>query len=275
MIGVGLLVALVSAGAGLLFANIFLSREIELLPDDDDEHQQSEESMRQEYGDLPSAGVASLPILVPILLICAGSVAMLPSEPVGTDALFTTLTLLGTPLVALVIGTIIAVALLRGKGKLGRFNDAVEHSIVLAAPILMITCAGAAFGAVLGASPLTDFLSDNLAGLGLGIAVPFIIAAALKSAQGSSTVSMVTTSALMLPLLGSLGLDAGLGPVLTVLAIGAGAMVVSHANDSFFWVVSQFSRIPTATAYRTQTPASGIQGVAAFATVWLLSLVLL
>lgn len=86
---------------------------------------------------------------------------------------------------------------------------------------------------------------------------------------------MVTTSAMLLPILPSLGLDSPAGAVLSVLAMGAGAMVVSHANDSYFWVVSQFSRIPTATAYRTLTPATGLQGIAAFATVWVLSLFLL
>ncbi len=145
----------------------------------------------------------------------------------------------------------------------------------MAAPILLITGAGAAFGAVLNASPLTDFLADNIAELGLGLLVPFLIAAALKSAQGSSTVAIVTGSALVAPLMGSLGLDSTEGAVLSVLAVGSGSMMVSHANDSFFWVVSQLSRIPVGTAYKTLTTATAIQGITAFATVWLLSLVML
>ena len=66
-----------------------------------------------------------------------------------------------------------------------------------------------------------------------------------------------------------------MGLVLTVLAIGSGGMVVSHANDSFFWVVSRMSRFSVATAYRLQTTATLIQGVAAMLTVWVLSLILL
>ena len=77
------------------------------------------------------------------------------------------------------------------------------------------------------------------------------------------------------PLLGSLGLDSEMGRVLTVMAIGAGGMTVSHANDSFFWVVSQFSRMKVSTAYRAQTMATLIQGVVGMAVVWLLGLVLL
>jgi GntP family gluconate:H+ symporter len=105
--------------------------------------------------------------------------------------------------------------------------------------------------------------------------MPFVVAAALKSAQGSTTVALVTTSALVAPLLGQLGLDSEMGRVLTVMAIGAGAMTVSHANDSFFWVVTQFSRMTVATAYRAQTVATLIQGLTGILTVWLLSLVLL
>jgi len=77
------------------------------------------------------------------------------------------------------------------------------------------------------------------------------------------------------PLLGQLGLDSEMGRVLTVMAIGAGAMTVSHANDSYFWVVSQFSRMKVSTAYRAQTAATLVQGVVGMACVWLLGAILL
>ena len=128
---------------------------------------------------------------------------------------------------------------------------------------------------MLKATPLGDYLGSTLSSLGIGLFMPFVVAAALKSAQGSSTVALVTTSALVAPLLGQLGLDSEMGRVLTVMAIGAGAMTVSHANDSFFWVVTQFSRMPVAVAYRAQTMATLVQGIAGIVTVWLLSLVLL
>ena len=115
----------------------------------------------------------------------------------------------------------------------------------------------------------------TLSALGIGIFMPFIVSAALKSAQGSTTVALVTTSALVAPLLPELGLDSEMGRVLCVMAIGAGAMTVSHANDSFFWVVTQFSRMSVSTAYRAQTLGTLMQGIAGIITVWLLSLVLL
>lgn len=83
--------------------------------------------------------------------------------------------------------------------------------------------------------------------------------------------ALVTTSALMAPLVGDLGLDSDLGRVLVVMAIGAGAMTVSHANDSYFWVVSQFSRMSVKQAYRAQTMATLVQGLTAIAVVWVLS----
>jgi GntP family gluconate:H+ symporter len=95
---------------------------------------------------------------------------------------------------------------------------------------------------VLSASPLGDYLGSTLSTLGIGILMPFIVSAGLKSAQGSSTVALVTTSVLVAPMVDSLGLGSDIGRTLTVMAIGAGAMTVSHANDSFFWVVSRFSR---------------------------------
>ncbi|KAD4059989.1 GntP family permease [Arthrobacter yangruifuii] len=275
LIGLGLVVAAVSAGAALLYANRFLKKDIQLLPVPAEEADVSYEDLKTQYGKLPSGFMAFLPILLPILLICLSSIAKLPGAPMGAGGLAATVTFIGTPVIALAFGLVAAVFLLNGKGKLTSFNTQITDSIVLAAPILLITSAGAAFGGVLGKSPITAFLSDNLATLGLGIAVPFVISAALKTAQGSSTVAMVTTSAMLLPLLEPLGLATGAGPVLAVLAIGAGAMVVSHANDSYFWVVSQFSRIPTATAYRTLTPATAVQGVAGFAAVWVLSLFML
>jgi GntP family gluconate:H+ symporter len=127
----------------------------------------------------------------------------------------------------------------------------------------------------LAATPLGEFLGDSLSTLGLGVVMPFIVAAALKSAQGSSTVALVTSSALVAPLLSQLGLDSELGRVLTVMAIGAGAMTVSHANDSYFWVVSQFSKMSVSTAYRAHTGATLAMGLTTIIAVWFVALVAL
>ena len=273
---VGLVVAFVSAMAGMLWANRFLHKDIELEDDgapimDSDSYQ----AIRDSYGELPRATKAFAPIFVPIILICLGTVAALPARPLGEGWLYTLIAFLGQPIFALAAGLLLSCSLLKSDNKSQEFHDRIAEGIVASAPILLITGAGGAFGAVLTVTPLGDYLGQTLSELGLGLFMPFLVAAALKTAQGSTTVSLVTTSAMVAPMLNQLGLDSEMGRVLTVMAIGAGGMTVSHANDSFFWVVTQFSRMKVATAYQAQTVATLIQGVVGMITVWLLSLVLL
>ncbi|NQD91574.1 GntP family permease [Pseudomonas sp. CrR25] len=279
VIGVGLLVAMVTALAGMLWGNRFLKRDDhELLEEAPSELLADEvdfDALKARYGKLPSAWQAFAPIFLPIVLICLGSLAAFPSKPLGEGALFAVLSFLGQPVAALLVGLALAATLLKGEGKRQQFHDQVADGLKSAAPILLITGAGGAFGAMLKVTALGGYLGDSLSALGIGLFMPFLVAAALKTAQGSSTVALVTTSAMVAPLLGSLGLDSEMGRVLTVMAIGAGAMTVSHANDSFFWVVSQFSRMKVSTAYQAQTMATLVQGLTGMLTVWLLSLVLL
>lgn len=273
---VGLVVAAVTALAGLLWANIFLKKDIELeAPVVASGPNQGLMKTREEYGVLPSAAQAFTPIFLPIILICIGSVVAFPSKPLGEGTFANILLFLGHPVVALLAGMISAMFLLKGDGKRQQFHDYVAEGLTSAAPILLITGAGGAFGAILKVTPLGDYIGTTLSAMGIGLFMPFIVSAALKTAQGSTTVALVTTSALVAPMLGQLGLDSEMGRVLTVMAIGAGGMTVSHANDSFFWVVTQFSRMRVSTAYYAQTVATLIQGVVGMATVWLLSLVLL
>jgi GntP family gluconate:H+ symporter len=115
----------------------------------------------------------------------------------------------------------------------------------------------------------------------LGIFFPFILAAILKSAQGSSTVAITTTAGIMGSIAESgsmmtlLGLTSPLAGILTVLAIGAGAMTVSHANDSYFWVVTNFGELTPQDGYKTQTMVTLIMGVVSILFIWLLSLFLI
>jgi GntP family gluconate:H+ symporter len=139
----------------------------------------------------------------------------------------------------------------------------------------MITGAGGAFGMVLRNSPIAEVLSSSLSKANLGIFLPFIIAAAIKSAQGSSTVALITTASLMMPLMSSLGFESGVAKALVVSSIAAGAMVVSHANDSFFWVVTQMSRMDVKTGYKLHTVATLIIGITSGLTVWIISLIVL
>lgn len=276
VIAVGIFVSAFAAIAGVLWANRFKNTEIDGHVEQTSEEVEADwQAMKATYGKLPSAWQAFAPIFIPIILICLGSVARFPTEPFGTGMAFEWFNFFGEPLNALLIGLLLTLPLLKSKDKISEFSERIGQGLVAAAPILLITGAGGAFGAVLKATPIGDFLGETLSALGVGIFMPFIVAAALKSAQGSSTVALVTTSALVAPLLGDLGLASEMGAVLTVMAIGAGAMTVSHANDSFFWVVSQFSKMPVALAYRAHTMGTLVQGLTAMTVVFVLSLVLL
>jgi GntP family gluconate:H+ symporter len=96
-----------------------------------------------------------------------------------------------------------------------------------------------------------------------------LIAALLKTAQGSSTVAIITTSSIIFPLLSVLGLDSEMGKVWAIMALGVGSMTVSHANDSYFWIVSQMSGMDVKTAYRTHTVGTLLQGIVGLVVVFI------
>lgn len=265
---VGFFVSIITMLAGHLWAkkcgkNLTSSEDLE-------QDVASLEDVKETYGELPTPFGAFSPILVPIILITLGSLANYPTMPFGEGTLYTVFSFLGKPINALIIGFLFSLNLLP-KYDEETLSGWVKEGLKSAAIIIMVTGAGGALGTVLKSTPIGDYLGQTLATYHIGILLPFIIAAALKTAQGSSTVALVTTSALVAPLLSSLGLASVMGRVLTVMAIGAGAMTVSHANDSFFWVVTEFSGMDVATAYKSQTLATLIQGLVTITLVAILA----
>lgn len=269
----GLLVAIPTSLAGLVWANRF-AKDGQTEKASPEEALQAWEELKAQYGKLPSVGAAYAPIIVPIGLIALSSVANFPSLPFGDGAVKAFLNFVGTPVTALLIGAALCLLLVE-KIEEKVLNGWVGAALKDAATILIITGAGGALGKVLSVTPIGSYLGETLAQWNLGIFLPFVIAAALKTAQGSSTVALVTTSAIIAPMLPALGFDSEMGRVLMTLAVGAGAMVVSHANDSFFWVVSQFSDMDVATAYRAQTVGTAITGIVGILVTAVLALVLL
>ena len=269
----GILVSFAAVLTGYAWA-VFVGQRLSSGEDGANFDEAAYEKALKEYGKLPSATMAFAPIMVPILLIALGSVAAFPSHPLGEGTAFAIISFLGKPINALFIGFFISLGLLPSLTKVTTY-DWIEDGLKSAATIIMITGAGGSLGTILKEAGIGEVLGNALASYNLGIFLPFLIAAAFKTAQGSSTVALVATSALIAPMLNSLGLDSTTGQVLAVMAIGAGAMTVSHANDSFFWVVAQFSKMDVSTAYRAMTVATLIQGLTAVAVVYLMSLVLL
>lgn len=217
----------------------------------------------------PKTSTSFLPIVVPIILIALKSVAGYPTHPFGEGTLVDIINFIGNPVIALLVGVFLAFRLKPSSSQDTHFNW-VSSGLKEAGIIILITGAGGAFGAILQSTGIGEIIGESFSDLNLGLFLPFIIAAILKSAQGSSTVSIITSAAIMAPLLESFGLDSSLGRALSVLSIGAGAMTVSHLNDSFFWVVAQFSEMNTTTALKSQTVSTFLQGLTGILLVMLI-----
>lgn len=219
----------------------------------------------------PKVIPAFLPVIVPILLMALRSVLVFEKNQTGL--LTEVLTIAGDPAVALAIGVFIAIV----TGKKTKHSLAVQLSAAVekAGGILVIIGAGGAFGAVLAATNIGDHFSEKLDLKMLGIFFPFLLTSLIKTAQGSSTVAIITASSIVLPLLPILGLESENGKLLAVLAMGAGSMMISHSNDAYFWVISKFSDIDTRTMLRVHSVASILMGLVTIIVIYLLSLIIL
>lgn len=267
VIGVGLITSIPAMLAGLIYAKkVAVNYDIPANPEF------TVEQLMEKYGKLPSVAHSFAPILLPILLIAGKSVADFPSHPLGAGALKTFVSFIGDPVIALLIGIFLAMTLIPGSESENKF-EWMSQGVLNSASILVITGAGGAFGAILKSLPLADALSSTLLSLSIGVFLPFIISALLKTAMGASTVAMIVTSAMVAPMMPSLGFETEIGKALVIMAIGAGSMCVSHANDSYFWVVSQFSDMTTNVAYKCQTGVTFVEGIVTVVFVYIMSLV--
>ncbi|MBS1519925.1 MAG: GntP family permease [Bacteroidetes bacterium] len=221
-----------------------------------------------ESGHGPSLFKACLPVFVPIILIAIRSFLTkgIANDPAWVKVLFA----LGDPVIALLIGVLLALNCKRGWHK-SELSKILQDSVEKAGGILVVIGMGGAFGAILTATKLGDHLSQSMALGTMGLFFPFLLTAVLKTAQGSSTVAIITASSLVLPLLPALGLDTENGKLFCVLAMGAGSMTVSHANDAYFWVISRFSGISMKTMLKVYTVSTLFMGIITLATVYILS----
>lgn len=275
----GLIVAAVAMVAGWLFA-VFVAGRVFIDPNRPSDAEAPAAGTTRlpqaEATDGPPTLLALAPIVVPLALIVLQSVSLLPEKPLGAGFVAQLVQFAGQPVVALLAG--VGIAMLLPKKLDRRMLSAegwVGRALADAATIIFITCAGGAFGKVLQNSGIAGTLGGTMSRWPLGIWLPFLIAAAIKTVQGSSTVAIMTTAGILVPLLGALGLDGASGRALAVVAIGAGSMVVSHVNDSYFWVVTRFSHMSLAQGYRLQTLGTLVEGCVAATAVWVLSLIVL
>lgn len=264
----GIPVAALALIPGLIFANKYASKFwIDPNP------QATDEDIAELLRKAPGATEASLPVLIPIFLIILKSVFAAKGEL--DSLLLKIIAFIGEPVIALLIGTFLSFLLPKKFDReLLSTTGWVGKALSDAASIILITGAGGIFGKILQNSGIADFLGTALSGVNLSLWLPFLLAAALKTAQGSSTVALITTASLMLPLMPGMGFDTEVEKAMVVLAIGAGSSVVSHANDSFFWVMTQMSGLDVKTGYKLQSLGTGILGISAAVILYVLYLFL-
>lgn len=219
----------------------------------------------------PGTLPAFLPVVIPILLMALRSLSGLNENAHGNIKQL--INVAGDPAIALAVG--VGLSVLATKNRKANLTHYLAAAVEKAGGILVIIGAGGAFGAVLAASNIGLHFNQTLDMKTIGIWFPFLLACILKTAQGSSTVAIVTASTILLPLLPASGLDTDNGRLLAVLAMGAGSMMVSHTNDAYFWVISTFSGIDIKTMLRVHTIASVLMGMITIGIIYLLSIFML
>ena len=272
VMGFGVICSVFPLIAGYLYAN-FIGKKVHAADEAGaGEITKTYEELVAAYGKLPGGWDSMAPIIVPIILMALSSIASMAGM---TGIVKDILTFLGTPIIALAVGTVFAVIQLNNAGKMSEFYNLTNDTLKTVGPILFVTAAGGVLGKVIASSDMINYITQHASVLQvLGIFFPFILAAILKSAQGSSTVALTTTAGIVAPLLPLLGLDSPVRTCLACMAIGAGAMTVSHANDSFFWVVTNFGAMTPEQGYKTQTVNTLVLGVSAMVEIYILSLFL-
>lgn len=223
--------------------------------------------------EVPSAFLSFLPIVVPLVLISLNSLFSI-LFPGSQHLILKALVFTGQPIIALMIGVLLSFPLIQNRG-IKALNGIFDSAIEKAGPILIVTAAGGMFGMVIKETGIGTGAGEFMSKTGLGLAVPFLIACLMKTAQGSSTVAIITTASFVAPMLQVLGLDSESGRMFTMLAMGAGSMMISHANDSYFWVITKFSDIQADITLRVYTTATVVMGLTVFLCIWSTSLFIL
>ena len=210
-----------------------------------------------------------LVILTPTLLIGSSTFLNIIEPNQNSNSIFQILKILGNPLIAISIGTIICF-LLPSKSQNNK-KKWIQNSLKISGPILILTSLGGAFGEVLKNSDLSDIINQSAINLSLSpiyiLFISFIICALLKTSQGSSTSSLIIGSSILFPILQSMNISDPWMIALIVASLGSGAMTVSHANDSYFWIVTQSTSLNISEGYKKFTLMTLFQGIASFITI--------
>ncbi len=195
---------------------------------------------------LPGTIPSLLPLLFPMFLILLNTTSNMilgKNDPIAKFFAF-----IGDANVALALGALLAIILLGKRIGKEKILKVMDSSLTESGQIIFITAAGGSLGAVLKVSGAGNAVAELVAQSGLPfILIPFVIAGLLKAIQGSGTVAVITAATLCAPMASQLNVD----PILIFLATGAGARLICHVNDSFFWVFTKMNEYDMNTGLKT------------------------
>lgn len=193
----------------------------------------------------------------------------------GSTLWVQSLRLIGKTPIALLISLLMTIILLKEQRSFEQIEKICDNALGPICAIVLVTGAGGMFGGVLRASGIGDVLAKMFSDTGMPIIVAaFLISTALRVAQGSATVALTTTSALIAPMVSSATGLSQFDLCFIVIAIASGATVLSHVNDSGFWLVSRFLEMDTKTTLKTWTVMETLIGLVGFALALIGSIIL-
>ncbi len=238
-------VAIIAAGAGWLFIAWSVARD-------------------SERGRLSWAWLA---IAVPVALLVIQAIAQMPTEPLGKGGAREFYTGISAPLMLAVLAIALAVLLS------GRWQP-VTLADTSWAPLLLTVGAAGGFARLLDETGMAPLLAEHVLDPQLGLLVPFLAAAIVKTMQGNSLSAVLTASGMVEPMLPALGLDSGTGRAIAAAAVGAGSIAICHVNDPFFWIAAHMAGLSPARALRTISLGSLAIALAALLSLAILRQVL-
>ena len=267
MILAGCCVGFFTAGFGYLYASMFANKiwTLPLRETSDFSLKDLEELTNRKESELPPFWLSILPIVLPVVLIAGYSVikAMTKAEVLTlSEPVNSVLATLGDKNIALIISALIAMLTLIRSRKLSRkeLADSVGAALASGGIIILITSAGGAFGKTLQATGVATLIQDlSVTSPAMIITMAWLITAAIRTAQGSATVAMMTA----VGILGGLAQSGSLPfhPVYLALAIGCGSKPIAWMNDSGFWVITRMSGMTEGEGLKYITPMTTLMGV--------------
>ena len=247
---IGLTIGILVSLAGYIWIRVLLKKDFQLSSDSKSYYKLSNEKSITVF----------LPIIIPIILISISTLIKYPSLNIIENEITNFIDFIGKPEVSLFIGLIISTVFIKrddSKNISKWIGNALKNSF----DILLITGAGGALGFIIRSSGVIESLGIvNFNGT-YGLVSVFLIAALIKTVQGSSTVAIITTCALVSPLIDQVGVIGEIQKILLITSIGSGAMTVSHFNDSYFWVVTKYSNLEIKEVIKFFSTATLIQGL--------------